>query len=96
VLQAGFYLGVGGIATFKKSEALREIIRHVPIEFLLLETDSPYLAPQARRGRRNEPAYAALIAESLARVLGIDAAELARVTSENAARLFGPSGQLIR
>ena len=87
---AGYYLGVGGIATFKKNDALREIIRRIPIDRILLETDSPYLAPQARRGKRNEPAFTALVAETIAPVVGLTMHEFARVTSENAARLFGP------
>ena len=89
-VDGGFYLGVGGIATYKKNDALRDIIRQLPIDRILLETDSPYLAPQARRGKRNEPAYTALIAEAIAPVVGLDIDELARVTTENANRLFGP------
>lgn len=89
-VQSGYYLGVGGIATFKKNDALRDVIKQTPIDRILLETDSPYLAPQARRGKRNEPAYTALIADAIAPVVGLDIDELARVTSENASRLFGP------
>ncbi|HEY3331322.1 MAG TPA: TatD family hydrolase [Capsulimonadaceae bacterium] len=86
---AGCYIGVGGIATFKKSDALREIVRSVPLDKLLLETDSPYLAPQARRGKRNEPAYVAFVADVVAPLFGLSADELATTTSENADRLFG-------
>ncbi|MDR3710455.1 MAG: TatD family hydrolase [Capsulimonadaceae bacterium] len=88
-IEAGYYLGAGGVATFKKNDALRETLQGVPLERLLLETDSPYLAPQARRGKRNEPAYVALIADALAVVLGVDAGALAKATTKNASRLFG-------
>lgn len=86
----GYYIGVGGIATFKKSDSLREIVRALPLDRILLETDSPYLAPQQRRGKRNEPAYVAYVAETLAPQFGLTMLEFANVTSANADRLFGP------
>ena len=69
----GLYLGIGGILTFKKSEQLRATVRDLPLERLLLETDAPYLAPEPFRGRRNEPAYVAHVAATLAEVKGLHA-----------------------
>ncbi|MBU0758821.1 MAG: TatD family hydrolase [Candidatus Omnitrophica bacterium] len=75
--------------TFKKVGRLREAVKLVPIDRLLLETDAPFLAPQAFRGRRNEPAYVRFLAEEIAGIKGIDFEEVARVTTMNAKRFFG-------
>lgn len=83
-----FYFGVNGILTFKKSE-LPATLKAIPPERLLLETDSPYLAPVPRRGRRNESAYVAYTAAHAALILGKSAEEIADLTSANASRLFG-------
>jgi TatD DNase family protein len=88
-LDAGFYLGIGGVATFKKSDALRAAIASAPLERLLLETDCPYLAPQFKRGRRNEPSYLPAIAETVAAVKNISLEEVAAVTTKTARSLFG-------
>ena len=88
-VEAGYYIGVGGIATFKKSDSLRTMLRDVPLRQILLETDSPYLAPQARRGKRNEPAYVAFVADAIAPLFGLTPSEFADATSANANRLFG-------
>ena len=88
VLAMGFYVGVGGPVTFKKSEALRATLKTVPLDRLLVETDSPYLAPVPFRGKRNEPAYVVESARQLAAVKGLTPEELADVTTENARRLF--------
>ena len=88
-LDAGCYLGIGGVATFKKSEAVREAIGFAPLERLLLETDCPYLAPQFKRGRRNEPSYLPAIAETVAAAKSLSADEVAEVTTATAKRLFG-------
>ncbi|HET6520754.1 MAG TPA: TatD family hydrolase [Geminicoccaceae bacterium] len=87
-LEMGFYLGIGGILTFKRSDELRAIVGGMPLERLLLETDAPYLAPQPRRGKRNEPAFVAHVAATLAEVKGLPVAEVERITSENFFRLF--------
>ena len=87
-LDLGLYISFSGIVTFKKSEALRAIAAGVPLERLLVETDAPFLAPGKYRGKRNEPAYVVETARELAKVRGISAAELARVTSENFLRLY--------
>ena len=88
-LDAGCYLGIGGVATFKKSNAVRAAIAYAPLERLLLETDCPYLAPQFKRGRRNEPSYLPAIAETVAAVKNISLEEVAAVTTQTASSLFG-------
>ena len=88
-LDAGCYLGIGGVATFKKSDAGRAAIAYAPLDRLLLETDCPYLAPQFRRGRRNEPSYLPAIAETVAAVRQISIDEVAAATTATAKALFG-------
>jgi len=92
-LARSFYLGIGGAITFKSARHLAEIVRSVPIDRLLIETDAPYLAPHPKRGRRNEPAFVVHVAERLANVLGLSLQEVARQTTENACRLFGLSNE---
>lgn len=87
-LEMGFYLSMSGIATFPKSGALRAIFAAAPLNRILLETDSPYLAPVPHRGRRNEPAYTAFTAKTGAQLFGLTEAEFAAVTSANFDRLF--------
>jgi TatD DNase family protein len=87
-LALGFCLSISGIVTFKKAEALREAIAVAPLDRLLVETDSPYLAPIPHRGRRNEPAYVVHTAEAVARVKGVSLAELTRETTNTFFRLF--------
>ena len=87
-LDLGFYLSMSGIAAFKNSVSLREIFADAPLDRVLVETDSPYLAPPPHRGKRNEPAYTALTAEVGADVYGVTYEEFARRTSANFDRLF--------
>ena len=87
-LELGFYLSMSGIATFPKSGELRAIFAATPLNRILLETDSPYLAPAPHRGRRNEPAYTAFTAKTGAQIFGLTEAEFAAVTSANFDRLF--------
>ena len=87
-LAMGFYLSFSGILTFKSSHALRQIAADAPLDRLLVETDAPYLAPVPHRGRRNEPAFVADTAAMLADIKGVSPAEIARVTTGNADRLF--------
>jgi len=87
-LELGFHISFSGIVTFKKSDALREVAKAVPLDRLLIETDAPYLAPVPKRGKPNEPAYVSFTADYLAEVLGLSRAELAAKTSENFFRLF--------
>lgn len=84
----GYFLGIGGVATYKKSDSVREAIGVIPLERILLETDCPYLAPQPWRGKRNEPAYLPAVAQTVAEVKGVSVEEVARVTTEKALRLF--------
>lgn len=87
-LDMGFYLSFTGIITFKSADALRDVVRKVPLERMFVETDSPYLAPVPHRGRRNEPAYVRLVAETVAKVKGTSLEQVARVTTDNVGRLF--------
>lgn len=89
LLNMGFYIGISGIVTFPNAEKLRETVCIIPDDRLLIETDSPYLAPVPYRGQRNEPAYVGKVAETLARVRGCSVEKIAEITSGNAARLFG-------
>ena len=96
-LDLGFYLSFSGILTFKNAEALRDVARWVPLDRLLIETDSPFLAPVPRRGRRNEPAYVRFVAETLARVRGVGVDEIANAASRNARALFRlPAGETVQ
>jgi TatD DNase family protein len=87
-LDLGFYLSFTGIITFKNAEPLRPVVRQVPLERMLVETDSPYLTPVPHRGKRNEPAYVRLVAETVASVKSIPVEDVARVTTENVQNLF--------
>ena len=87
-LNLGYYLGFTGPVTYKKADDLREIARKVPDDRILVETDAPFLTPHPYRGKRNEPAYVAYVAEKLAEVCGVDTAVFASQTTENARRLF--------
>ncbi len=87
IIELGFMLGIGGVLTFKNSN-LREILKDIPLEHILLETDSPYLAPVPYRGKRNESSYTSIVAETLAQVKEDTAENISTITSSNAARLF--------
>ena len=87
-LDLGLYISVAGIVTFKKADELRETLAAVPLERLLVETDSPYLAPAPHRGKRNEPAFVGHTAAKLAELKGVGAGELAAATTRNFEALF--------
>jgi TatD DNase family protein len=89
VMDLGFHISIAGPVTFPKAQALRDVVKQVPIEQLLIETDAPYLAPQQFRGKRNEPAYVRYTAEEIAKVKGLTFDDVARITSFNAMQLFG-------
>ena len=89
-LDLGFYISLAGIVTFPKAAPLREVARHVPIDRLLIETDSPFLAPIPYRGKRNEPAHVGLVASALAELHRMTARDLMARTSANFHTLFGP------
>jgi TatD DNase family protein len=84
----GFKIGIGGIVTFKNSK-LPEVLKEIGLEHLVLETDSPYLAPTPKRGKRNESAYLLYIAEKIAEIYNVDLQTVANITAENAEVLFG-------
>ncbi len=92
-VEMGFYLSIPGTVTFPNNEALREVVRGVKIEHLLLETDAPYLAPVPFRGKLNEPAHVALTARKVAEVKGLSLEDVARITTLNARRLFRLPGE---
>lgn len=87
-LALGFYISLSGIVTFKSAADLQETARHVPLDRLLVETDSPYLAPIPKRGKRNEPSFVVYTAAKLAEVKGVSQAALAEATTGNFLRLF--------
>jgi TatD DNase family protein len=87
-LDLGFHVSVAGIVTFRNAGGLREAVRDVPLDRLLVETDAPYLAPVPHRGRRNEPAHVRLVAEAVAAVRDAPLASIAAATTANARRLF--------
>ena len=92
-LELGFFISLSGIVTFKNAEALRQVARTVPLDRLLVETDSPYLAPMPMRGKRNEPSFVKHTAAYVADMLGLTFDELARRTTANFERLFDKTGQ---
>lgn len=88
-LQLGFYIGIDGPVTYPNAKVLREVIKILPVERMLLETDSPYLPPQNFRGKRNEPSYIKFIAEKIAEIKEMPVIEISKITDENARNLFG-------
>ncbi len=87
-INLGFYIGIGGIVTFKNSKEVLEIAKNTPLDRLLVETDAPYLAPVPFRGKINEPAYTAYTLSKLAEIRGLTTREINRITTENTVRLF--------
>ncbi len=89
-LDLGFYISFSGILTFRNAQDLRDVAAFVPLDRLLIETDSPYLAPAPYRGKTNQPAYVPFVAKQLAEVKQLSQAEIGRITSANFERLFRP------
>jgi TatD DNase family protein len=87
-LELGFYISIAGPVTFDNARRLRELVRQLPLEKLLVETDCPYLTPHPHRGKRNEPAYVKFVAQEIARVKELSLEEVACITSDNAQALF--------
>jgi TatD DNase family protein len=87
-LDLGFYLSFTGIVTFKNADPLRNVVRQVPLDRIFVETDSPFLAPVPHRGKRNEPAYVRFVAETVAKLKGVELEEVSRLTTENVKLLF--------
>ncbi len=88
-MEMGFLISFAGNVTYPKAQNLRDVAREIPLEHLLVETDSPFLAPQTHRGRRNEPAYVAEVAQTIGNVRNLPAAQIAETTSANFRRFFG-------
>ena len=84
----GFYISIPGIITFKKSQDLRDIVKDIPLDRLLLETDAPFLAPVPHRGKRNEPSFMIETAKVLADLKGVSLEEISAITTENFQKLF--------
>jgi TatD DNase family protein len=88
ILDSGFYLGFTGPVTFKNAVETQEVVKKLPLERILIETDAPYLTPHPFRGKRNEPAYVYYVAEKIALLRGLSPAEVGKITSRNAKILF--------
>lgn len=87
-VKMGYFLGIGGVVTFKNSKTLKKVAAEIPLEHIVIETDCPYLAPTPYRGKRNSSAYLPMVVEEIARLRGISTEEVERVTYENAMRLY--------
>lgn len=87
-IKMGYYIGVGGVVTFKNAKKLKETVEAIPLERILLETDCPYMAPEPYRGKRNDSSYIPYIVEKIAEIKGITTEEVERVTEQNARTLF--------
>lgn len=90
-MDMNFYISFSGIATFKNADSIRQVVAYVPLERLLIETDSPYLAPVPYRGKTNQPGYVKYVAETIARIRAISLEEVGEATTRNFFRLFKPA-----
>lgn len=88
-VKKGFYIAIGGVVTFKNAKKVHEIAKEISLNYLLLETDAPYLTPEPYRGKRNEPAYVKFAAEKIAELRGTSLDEIAEATTKNARKVFG-------
>ncbi|MCR5691013.1 MAG: TatD family hydrolase [Eubacterium sp.] len=88
-VEMGFYIGIGGVLTFKNAKKLVKTAETIPLEKIVLETDSPYMAPEPNRGKRNDSSNLIYVADKLAQIKGIDRDQVIRVTRENACRMYG-------
>ncbi|MBE6153399.1 MAG: TatD family deoxyribonuclease [Firmicutes bacterium] len=87
-VKLGLYISVGGVSTFKNSKNIKEVINELDLEYILLETDSPYLTPEPYRGKRNYPYYVGIIAEKISKIKNIDLKTIEIITTSNACKLF--------
>lgn len=92
-LKMGYYFGIGGVITFQNAKKLKEAVEYIPLDKILLETDSPYLAPEPNRGRRNSSLNLPYIAQAVAKLKGVSCEEVIEVTEENARRLFSKAAE---
>lgn len=89
ILELGYFVGLGGPVTYPSAKHLRDMVKTASLERIVIETDAPYLAPQAHRGKRNEPAHVRFVTEKIAELHGVSFDEVARITMTNARKLFG-------
>ena len=89
IVEIGMFIGLNGVVTFKNARKSLEVVKDIPLERLVLETDCPYLAPEPNRGKRNDSSLIPFIAQRIGEVLDMDAQEILDITNENARRLFG-------
>ena len=87
-LNLGFYLGIGGVLTFKNAKKLKEVAAYAPLDRIVLETDCPYMAPVPNRGKRNSSLNLPYVAEELSRIKGVEREEIERITFENGKKLY--------
>ncbi|VEU82907.1 TatD family hydrolase [Acholeplasma hippikon] len=87
-IDLGFYIGIGGVVTFNKRGELEDIVKNIPLEKIIVETDSPYLTPKPFRGKRNEPGYTKFVVEEIAKIKNITIEEVSKITTNNANALF--------
>lgn len=87
-IKEGIYIALGGVVTFKNAKKTKEVAKNIPLEYLLLETDDPYLAPVPFRGKENQPMYVKYVAEEIANLRGITLEEVAKTSTENAKKIF--------
>lgn len=87
-IKEGIYIALGGVVTFKNAKKTKEVAKNIPLEYLLLETDDPYLAPVPFRGKENQPMYVKYVAEEIASLRGITPEEVAKTSTENAKKIF--------
>jgi TatD DNase family protein len=87
-IKEGIYISLGGVVTFKNAKTAKEVAANIPLEYLLLETDDPYLTPVPFRGKENQPSYVKYVAEEIAKLRNISANEVAAITTKNALNIF--------
>ncbi len=87
-VKMGFYIGIGGVVTFKNGKKMKEVVEALPIERILLETDCPYLAPEPNRGKRNSSLNLPYIAQKIAEIKGLSYEEVIEITTKNAERMY--------
>lgn len=88
-MNMGYYLGIGGVVTFKNAKKLKEVVEYAPLDYLLLETDAPYLAPDPHRGERNCSLYLKYVAQMISEIKGVSYEDVVDITKKNAKNLFG-------
>lgn len=87
-IKCGFFIAIGGVVTFKNAKKMKEVAKEIPLDYLLLETDAPYLTPEPFRGKENHPAYVKYVAQEIANLRGISFEQVEEVTNQNAKRIF--------